>query len=113
MRGPIKKAVAVQLMPASDLADDDWVGTVANMGAPLVGQERLTDATPSPVRRCLMEKHSGRKSLDAVMSMEIGGANGVRPLMAAAHLERPVVDSDTMGRAYPEAQMSRFVIRRP
>ena len=26
--------------------------------------------------------------------------------MAAAHLKRPVVDSDTMGRAYPEAQMT-------
>ena len=31
------------------------------------------------------------------MSMEIGGANDVRPLMmAAAHLKRPIVDSDTM-----------------
>ena len=44
------------------------------------------------------------------MSMEIGGANGVRPLMAAAHLQRPVVDSDTMGRAYPEAQMTSVAV---
>ena len=44
------------------------------------------------------------------MSMEIGGANGVRPLMAAAHLKRPVVDSDTMGRAYPEAQMTSVAV---
>ena len=44
------------------------------------------------------------------MSMEIGGANGVRPFMAAAHLKRPVVDSDTMGRAYPEAQMTSVAV---
>ena len=30
------------------------------------------------------------------------GGNGVRPLMVAAHLGVPVIDSDTMGRAYPE-----------
>ena len=44
------------------------------------------------------------------MSMEIGGGNGVRPLMAAAHLKRPVVDTDTMGRAYPEGQMTSVAI---
>jgi DUF917 family protein len=44
------------------------------------------------------------------MSVEIGGGNGVRPLMVAAHLGVPVVDSDTMGRAYPEAQMSSVAV---
>ena len=56
-----------------------------------------------------MEKHIGHR-FAALMSMEIGGANGVRPLMAAAHLKRPVVDSDTMGRAYPEAQMTSVAV---
>ena len=42
--------------------------------------------------------------------MEIGGGNGVQPLMAAAHLDRPVVDADTMGRAYPEAQMTSVAV---
>ena len=40
-------------MDASELADDDLVAVVSNMGAPLVGQERLTDPeddgpAPSP-----------------------------------------------------------------
>ena len=34
----------VQLMSPLDLADDDWVAVVSNMGAPLVGQERLADS---------------------------------------------------------------------
>ena len=34
----------VRLMSPDDLADDDAVAVVSNMGAPLVGQERLTDS---------------------------------------------------------------------
>ena len=44
MRALYAEGHRVQLMDAADLADDDWVGAVANMGAPLVGQERLTDS---------------------------------------------------------------------
>ena len=44
------------------------------------------------------------------MSLEIGGGNSIQPLMAAAHLDRPVVDADCMGRAYPEAQMTSFAV---
>jgi hypothetical protein len=46
----------------------------------------------------------------AVMAIEIGGGNGIQPLMAAAHLGIPVVDADAMGRAYPEAQMTSFAV---
>jgi DUF917 family protein len=109
MRALYKEGHRVRLMPASDLDDDGWVGVVASMGAPLVGQERLTDSHTITRAAQLMEKHSGRK-FDAVMSVEIGGGNGVRPLMVAAHLGVPVVDSDTMGRAYPEAQMSSVAV---
>ncbi len=109
MRALYRDGHRVQLMDAADLADDDWVGTVANMGAPLVGQERLTDSLTLARAVTLMERHIGHR-FRALMSMEIGGANGVRPFMAAAHLGLPVVDSDTMGRAYPEAQMTSVSI---
>jgi DUF917 family protein len=33
----------VQILDPMDLADDDMVAVVSNMGAPLVGQERLSD----------------------------------------------------------------------
>jgi DUF917 family protein len=44
------------------------------------------------------------------MSVEIGGGNGTQALMAAAHLNIPVVDADCMGRAFPEAQMTSVAI---
>jgi DUF917 family protein len=109
MRQLYKDGHRVQLMESADLDDDDWVGTVANMGAPLVGQERLTDSLTLARAVSKMQEHIG-KDFRALMSMEIGGANGVRPFMAAAHLKLPVVDSDTMGRAYPEAQMTSVAV---
>jgi hypothetical protein len=109
MRVLYKDGHRVELMDAADLADDDWVGMAGGMGAPLVGQERLTDGRALSRAVALMEEHIGRP-FAALMSVEIGGGNGVRPLMAAALLGRPVVDSDPMGRAYPEAQMSSMAI---
>ncbi|XP_067652722.1 uncharacterized protein [Haliotis asinina] len=45
------------------------------------------------------------KRIIAFMSAEIGGMNAIEPLLVAADLGLPVVDSDGMGRAFPELQM--------
>ena len=99
----------VALMSPLDLADDDWVAVVSNMGAPLVGQERLADSRNIARAVEIQEGLLGAK-FRAVMPLEIGGGNGIQPLMAAAHLGLPVVDGDTMGRAYPEAQMTSVAV---
>jgi DUF917 family protein len=99
----------VFLLDPEDLAEDAMVAVVSTMGAPLVGEERLTDPKVAALAVRMMEEHLGR-SFDAVMSLEIGGANSFQPFMVAALLEIPVVDADTMGRAYPEAQHSSFAI---
>ncbi len=109
MRALYREGQRVQLIDAGDLVDDAYVAVIANMGAPLVGIERLTDHRVFARAAVLMEEHT-RRRFDAVMGMEIGGGNGVRPLMVAAHLGMPVVDSDTMGRAYPEAQMTSVAV---
>ena len=109
MRRLYRDGIVVQLMDPMDLADDDLVAIVSNMGAPLVGQERLTD--PRTIERAvrMMEDYLGRR-FRAVMSLEIGGGNSIQPFMAAAMLGLPVVDGDCMGRAFPEAQMTSFAI---
>jgi len=99
----------IELMSPFDLADDDWVAVVSNMGAPLVGQERLADSRNIARAVAMQEELHGWK-FRAVMSLEIGGNNAIQPLMAAAHLGLPVVDADTMGRAYPEAQMTSVAV---
>lgn len=99
----------VQLMSPHDLADDDHVAVVSNMGAPLVGQERLADSR-NIARAVEMSQEINGFRYRAVMSVEIGGGNGMQALMAAAHLGIPVVDADCMGRAFPEAQMTSVAI---
>jgi len=109
MRALYEEGHRVSLMSAADLADDDLVAGAGGMGAPLVGSERMGD--PQTLTRAVraMEDHINRR-FAALMSVEIGGGNGVRPLMAAALMKLPVVDSDPMGRAYPEGQMTSTAI---
>src|SRR6266705_5348422 len=109
MRRLYREGATVSLLDPMELADDDLVAIVSNMGAPLVGQERLTD--PRTIERAvrMMEEYLGRR-FTAVMSLEIGGGNSIQPFMAAALLGLPVVDGDCMGRAFPEAQMTSFAI---
>ena len=40
-----------------------------------------------------------------LVSIEIGGMNGIDPLLTAAELGVPVIDADLMGRAFPELQV--------
>ena len=109
MRELYKDGHSVDLIDPMSLDDDAVVGVLSNMGAPLVGQERLADPhfAIKPVK--MMERYIGRK-FDAVMALEIGGGNGVHPMLVAALSGYPVVDADTMGRAYPEAQMTSVAV---
>lgn len=100
----------IRLLDAAELADDARVAVVCIMGAPLVTKERL----PEPIAICravrMMEAHVGAP-FDAVMSIEIGGENAFFAMLVGMELGLPVVDADTMGRAFPEAQMASFAIR--
>lgn len=98
-----------ELLDPTELDDDAQVAVVSTMGAPVVMQERLQDASDVARAVEIMATYLGRP-FDAVMATEIGGSNAFQPLMAAAHLDLPVVDADAMGRAYPEAQMTSFAI---
>ncbi len=109
MRKLYAEGFRVQLMSADDLKDDDWVAAVSNMGAPLVGQERLTNSRTIARAVELMESHAG-VHFRGIMALEIGGGNSIQPMMAAAHLGRPLIDADMMGRAYPEAQMTSVAV---
>ena len=109
MRGFYAAGGRVALLDPAELADGDAVAVVADMGAPLVAQERLSDPAfaTKPVR--MMEDHTGRP-FRAVMAAEIGGGNAFQPLLVASATGLPVVDADATGRAFPEAQMASFAI---
>lgn len=51
---------------------------------------------------CLRGQHPPQ--LAALMAGEVGGGNGLEPLVVGSRLGLPVVDGDFMGRAFPELQ---------
>jgi len=109
LRALYRQGVTVDLMGPEELADDDLVAVVSTMGAPLVGQERLTDPELSVKPVKALQEYLGVR-FRAVMPVEIGGGNGLEPFLVAAGMDIPVVDADAMGRAFPEAQMTSFSI---
>ncbi|MCP3729871.1 DUF917 domain-containing protein [Sphingomonas sp. MG17] len=102
-RGPF------ELIALDALADDALVVPCGWIGAPTVSVEKLPNGNEALRGLRRLEELLGRR-IDAVLPIEIGGGNGLAPLIAAAQLGIPVVDADGMGRAFPESQMSIFSI---
>src|SRR6201981_2392416 len=84
----------VSLMSPLDLADEDWVAVFSNMGAPLVGQERLADSR-NIARAVEIQQGLLGSKFRAVMPLEIGGGNGIQPLVGAAPPAVAVVGAAT------------------
>jgi DUF917 family protein len=109
MRRLYSEGLRVSLLNPNELDDADDVAVVSCMGAPLVTQERLVDSRSTGGGVGLFQEYE-RRNVIGGLGIEIGGGNAIQPLMAAAHLNIPVVDADAMGRAYPEAQMTAFAV---
>ncbi len=105
----LREGRTARLIEADTLADGDLVGVCGQMGAPLVSQERITDPAMICEAVRMMETHIGRP-LAALMSVEIGGGNSIQPFLAGAILDKPVVDGDAMGRAFPAVQHTSFAV---
>jgi len=105
----LKKHGPVDLVPLSRVPDDAFVVAIGEVGAPTVSLEQLPigDECLDVVDR--FEEWVGRK-ISHIVSFEVGGANSVIPLIAAAAKNIPLIDGDGMGRALPEAQMMTFAI---
>lgn len=102
---------AFDLVAIEDVADDALLAPCGWIGAPTVSVEKLPNGGEAVAGLRRLEEIMGRP-IDAVLPIEIGGGNGLAPLIAAAELGIPVVDCDGMGRAFPESQMAIFNIRR-
>ncbi|MDB5714917.1 MAG: hypothetical protein JWO15_2314 [Sphingomonadales bacterium] len=101
---------SIELISLDELADNALIAPCGWIGAPTVSVEKLPSGREVIAGLRKLEAIMGRK-IDAVMPIEIGGGNGLAPMIAAAQLGVPVVDADGMGRAFPESQMAIFNIR--
>jgi len=94
----------VKLVSFDELDDDDLIVPTAMMGAPTVMVEKVPSGEEIIQAFQALEAYLGRK-ITATMSIEAGGVNSMVPITVAARLGIPLVDGDTMGRAFPELQM--------
>tara|TARA_B100000780_G_scaffold163022_1_gene113973 strand:- start:15107 stop:16216 length:1110 start_codon:yes stop_codon:yes gene_type:complete len=108
-RAALDKFGPVDLIDPDDLDDDDFIVALGGVGAPTVSLELLPSINDAVDTLRAFEDRFGKK-IDAVVSFEVGGANSLIPIIAAAGMGIPVVDGDGMGRALPEAQMMTYPI---
>jgi DUF917 family protein len=105
----MRKGAKVRVLPLDALPDDAWVGEVGGIGAPVVGVEKIEEGAECLRAMRAVEEAAGVR-MSALISGEIGGANAMEPVITAAQSGLPVLDGDGMGRAFPEVQMSTFMI---
>lgn len=108
LRELIRQKGPQRIVSPRDLPDDARVVIVGGIGAPTVSIEKLNEGSEMLRALRLLEKHLGTK-FDAIACAEIGGANSIQPLIAGLQAGIPTIDSDGMGRAFPEIQMSSFL----
>lgn len=102
LRDQLQDGHTIRIIDANSLKDDALVYWGGHMGSPAVSNERLSANETYEAMVELME-YLRHDSFDAAMSLEIGGANGLQPLIVGSSkfFDRPTVDADWMGRAYP------------
>ncbi|KAI8676237.1 hypothetical protein NCS56_00511000 [Fusarium sp. Ph1] len=94
---------SVDVISPNGLPDEGFIPAVAVMGSPSTFSERLPsgEELKNSVNAVLKSQGLGLGHLTAVMSLEIGGSNGMRGIQAALWTGKPLIDGDLMGRAYP------------
>ncbi|EPQ50447.1 hypothetical protein GLOTRDRAFT_82362 [Gloeophyllum trabeum ATCC 11539] len=102
LRDQLRAGHTLRVIDSSHLSPDANIYWGGHMGSPAVSVERLAANETIDAIRELMD-YLRHDSFDAVMGLEIGGANGLQPLLlgSSKHFDRPVIDADWMGRAYP------------
>jgi hypothetical protein len=103
----IEKGKRIRVVSPDDVEDDALIIPVAMMGTPTVVIEKLPSGKEALSTLNALERYFNRKA-EYITPIEAGGLNSTIPLVVGAYTDRPVIDGDGMGRAFPELQMVTF-----
>ncbi|TID03905.1 Hydantoin utilization protein A [Colletotrichum higginsianum] len=114
LRNMLREGYKMRVIGASSLRDDDVIYWGGHMGSPAVSIERLQSTETVDAFRALME-YLRHDTFDAVMGLEIGGANGLEPFLVGSSrfFDTPIIDGDWMGRAYPTYWQTTLAVHAP
>ncbi|RFU35526.1 hypothetical protein B7463_g800, partial [Scytalidium lignicola] len=96
----------MRIIEAEAAFNGSHIALVAGVGSPSVSNERLAGSTEFPAALTSLAKYHGIEKYAGLMHPEIGGGNGMCGFGTAAAMDIPVIDADTMGRAFPRVDMS-------
>jgi DUF917 family protein len=94
-------AGTMRVVALESLKDDDICVFGSGYGAPSVSNERIGAGTDVFAAIDAVNTIMGIKDFHGIVADEIGGGNGLVTFPTSARYDRPVVDCDLMGRAYP------------
>jgi DUF917 family protein len=102
----LQKGYEVEIIGVDELEQTDLIIPIAFMGAPLVALEKMPTGLEAEVLVETLRETFGRDRRLILMPAEIGGANAFTPLWIGALHQLPVLDADSIGRAFPKLHMS-------
>jgi DUF917 family protein len=91
---------SVEVLGIGQIDEGDLILPCGLVGAPSIAEERIPSGDEAASLRAAVEARWGAPAA-ALMPFEIGGSNGLMPVVWAARLGLPLVDADTMGRSFP------------
>ncbi|OHW99396.1 hydantoinase oxoprolinase [Colletotrichum incanum] len=114
LRNMLRAGHKMRVVGASSLNDSDVIYWGGHMGSPAVSIERLQSIETVDAFKALME-YLRHDKFDAVMGLEIGGANGLEPFLVGSSrfFDTPIIDGDWMGRAYPTYWQTTLAVHAP
>ena len=97
------------IVDPAELDPQGLVLTTAGIGAPTVVIEKIPSGQEYIASIRALARYLGREPV-ALMPIEVGGLNTIIPLATAAEMGLPVVDADSMRRAFPQIEMTVFTL---
>ncbi|KXT16246.1 hypothetical protein AC579_6941 [Pseudocercospora musae] len=114
LRDMLRAGYKMRVIRPEDLPEPGNIYWGGHMGSPATSNERLQSLETVKAFEALME-YLKEDTFDAVMGLEIGGANGIEPFLVGSSrfYDRPVIDADWMGRAYPTYWQTTLAVHAP
>ena len=102
----LQQSQSLSIVDAKDLAPSAILPPIGCLGSPMVSIERPGGNLCLDALQNMLD-HLGLNDFDAGLCVEIGGSNGLAPLLSHGRGRdvRPMVDGDLMGRAFPTYEM--------
>ena len=108
-REALRSGRRIRVISPGELADDDLTVVCGAMGSPVIAFEKLPRGDEELLALREVERALGRQAR-AIAPFEMGGGNSMAPMVIAAAAAIPLIDGDGMGRAFPELEMTTYMI---